>query len=763
MTRRPHLPAALRLALLLALVLGGLGVLVNTRRADPSAGQEQALQLAGALDAENILEQTFTPTRDGLSAVEVFARVPPGRLDARYTLTLSLRQAGSGEELANKRLTLVDARSHPRITFTFPPQGDSAGQAYLLRVESNAPADTVSLLSSREDIDPGGELRINGEPTGRDLTLRVFTALLPRDLLAGLARFAPAYALLLLVTLALALTGASVLVLLGTWPGEDLGERALWAVGLGVSAALVLFLLLGRSALWGMALLLLLALARLGLHRSITKNAPPRLPRLSAVDAGLLAVFLFALAVRLLQVQDVPVPMWTDGLDHWQMARRIIEAGRMPQGLLYHIGYHSLAVMFAEASGAPLHRALLLFGQWISALNGPALYVLAVRLFPRRARCAALLAALVLSGFPSLPGYLINWGRYPFLLGLTLLPFTLAALMEAVRPATGRELARRLGLLALLLVGQFLCHYGTLSFWLSFGMVLLAVDRPAWLRRLRLGRVMSGLAGLFALLAALVWLRFGADILEELAETVAQSRQTAGELSISEILQISLRAGGVWAWTAGALGVVWSAFAARRALALSAGWFAAQAVLIAAQAPLLGYALASYANLLIALALPLSLLAGGLLAGLWDAVPNRTWQGLAFLALLLGGLSQVGILNPTTLLFGPADAAAAQWITENTPPDSRFLINSAQWMGQMVPSDGGGWIEATTGRATIYIDEQPPHDHLKDLLLAQPVDYIYVGRFPGLLSRGELLSIADYLIPVYARSGITLYKVLPGE
>jgi hypothetical protein len=737
-------------------------VLVNTRRADPSAGQEQALQLAGALDAENILEQTFTPTRDGLAAVEVFARIPPGRLDARYTLNLSLRQAGSGEELANKRLTLVDARSHPRITFTFPPQGDSAGQAYLLRVESNAPADTVSLLSSREDIDPNGELRINGEPTGRDLTLRVFTALLPRDLLAGLAGLAPEYALFLLVTLALALTGASVLVL-GIWPGQDLGERALWAVGVGLSAALVLFLLLGLPALWGTALLPLLALARMVIRRLITKNAPPRLPRASAVDTGLLAVFLFALAVRLLQVQDVPVPMWTDGLDHWQMARRIVEAGRMPQGLLYHIGYHSLAVMFAEASGVPLHRALLLFGQWISALNGPALYVLAVRLFPRRARSAALLAALVLSGFPSLPGYLINWGRYPFLLGLTLLPFTLAALLEAVQPATGRELVRRLGLLALLLVGQFLCHYGTLSFWLSFGMVLLAVDLPAWLRRRRLGRVVLGLAGLFALLAALVWLRFGADIAGKLAETIAQSRQTAGELSYSEILQISLRAGGVWAWTAGALGVVWSAFAARRALALSAGWFAAQAVLIAAQAPLLGYALASYANLLIALALPLSLLAGGLLAGLWDAIPGRAWQGLAFLALLLGGLSQVGILNPTTLLFGPADAAAAQWIVENTPPDSRFLINSAQWMGQMVPSDGGGWIEATTGRATIYFDEHPPHDHLKDLLLAQPVDYIYLGRFPGLLSQGELLSIADYLIPVYDCGGITLYKVPPGE
>ncbi len=763
MTRRPHLPAALRLALLLALVLGGLGVLVNTRRADPSAGQEQALQLAGALDAENILEQTFTPTRDGLAAVEVFARIPPGRLDARYTLNLSLRQAGSGEELANKRLTLVDARSHPRITFTFPPQGDSAGQAYLLRVESNAPPDTVSLLSSRKDINPDGELRINGEPAGRDLTLRVFTALLPRDLLAGLARFAPDYALLLLVTLALALTGASVLVLLGTWPGDDLGERALWAVGLGLSAALVLFLLLGRSALWGMALLPLLALARLGLHRSITKNAPPRLPRLSAVDAGLLAVFLFALAVRLLQVQDVPVPMWTDGLEHWQMARQIIEAGRMPQGLIYHIGYHSLAVMFAEASGVPLHRALLLFGQWISALNGPALYVLAVRLFPRRARPAALLAALVLAAFPSLPGYLINWGRYPFLLGLTLLPFTLAALLEAVRPATGRALARRLGLLALLLVSQFLCHYGTLSFWLSFGAVLLAVDRPAWLRRLRLGRVLLGLAGPFALLAALVWLRFGAGILEKLTETIIQSRQTAGELSYSEILQISLRAGGVWIWTAGAFGAVWSAFTARRALALSAGWFAAQALLITVQAPFLGYALASYANLLIALALPLSLLAGGLLAGLWDAVPGRTWQGLVFLALLLGGLSQVGILNPTTLLFGPADADAAQWIADNTPPGSRLLINSAQWMDKVVPSDGGGWIEAVTGRETTYIEDLPSPDDLGELLLAQPVDYIYLGRFPGLLSREGLLSMGDHLTPVYNRGGTIIYKVLPGE
>jgi len=144
--RRPLSVAHLiRLAGLLALVILALAILWQARRPDPRAGQERSDRLAGALDVGHTLEQTFVAGREDLCAVEVFPRIPPGRLNSRYTLTLHLRQNGAAHDLASTRLSLVDARARQRIILAFPAQPGSQGKAYLLSIVTDAPADTVSL------------------------------------------------------------------------------------------------------------------------------------------------------------------------------------------------------------------------------------------------------------------------------------------------------------------------------------------------------------------------------------------------------------------------------------------------------------------------------------------------------------------------------------------------------------------------------------------------------------------------------------------
>lgn len=786
-------PHVLRSAGLAALLLLALAVLWQAHRPDPATGQERSDRLAGALDAGHSLEQTFIAGRDELCAIDVFPRIPPGRLNARYTLTLRLREDGAAADLAVTHIRLVDARARQRITFPFAAQPHSRGKGYVLRVETDAPADTVSLLASAEDAYFDGELRQNGLPAGFDLTFRAHTAILTPGLLDELGGAAAEFGLLAGVTLLLSAAGTALLSLLDAWPDRGTAVRWLWGVGAGLALAPLVFLLAGSSnAPWAFAGLFGLALARVGLVWTRTRRKPFagfKFKTLHPVDWGLPLLFLWALAVRLLQIRDILVPSWVDGLEHIQMAQSILDAGRMPGGLLYHVGFHAQAALLYNLTGLPIPRLMVLFGQLISALSGPALYVLVKGMYSNgtpeasaQGQKVGFTAALALTVFPSLPAYLINWGRYPFLLGLALLPFTLAATIAALRQPPGRAALGRYALAAALLGGQLLSHYGTLSFWLSFTLVFLAIERPAWIRQVRPRQaVMAGL-GLLALMLLAGYLRFGDNLAGKLSTAVAESRQVSEEPDYSSIWQINLRTGGVWLVLAGAGGALWTGLRARKALFLSAGWFLAQAALIALQSPWLGFALASYANLLLALPLPLAILAGCLLAELLpdhesDAQEKpggrgptviqaigwkRLWSAAALIALAAaGGLSQTGILNPTTLLYGPGDDQAAAWIRANLPPGAHFLVNSRAWSGaKIVPADGGGWIAIMTGRETTFIEDKNQLAHLPETIARENISHVYLGRFSGYLAHSTFEQDPTHYRRIYHEGGIDIYEVI---
>jgi hypothetical protein len=780
----------IRLAGLLALVIVALAILWQARRPDPSAGQERSDRLAGALDVNHALEQTFTAGRDDLCAVDVFPRIPPGRLNPRYTLTFHLRENGSTQDLVISHARLVDARSQQRATVTFPPQADSQGKTYVLRVETDAPADTVSLLSSTEDVYPGGELRQDGQPAGRDLTFRTYTALVPLSLIQELAQSAPEYGWMVLFSLILAAVGWAFFTLTHACPDADFFERGLWSTGAGLALIPLVFLLVGIRAKWVFVGLVALALVRQGLHwAKHRKKLSLHASRICSLPPGwpLALLYLWALAIRLLQVRDIPAPMWVDGLSHVQMVDAILDAGRMPGGLLYHIGFHTLVALLENLTRFPLPRLIVLFGQMISALTGPALYVLVKRVVfttkpgsPARATTAGLLGAMALAIFPSLPAYLINWGRYPFLLGLTLLPFTLAATIDALRDAPARASLPRYALFAVLLAGQTLSHYGTFSFWLSFTAVFLLVERPTWIRQVKSRQVIIASLILLVVGLAAAYLRFGDNLVDKIAGTIAESRQVSDELGYASIWQINLRAGGLWLVLTGCAGVLWAVFYARRLLFLTAGWFAAQTILIAVQAPVFGFALASYANLLLALPLPLAALAGGLLAVLFEkpaapqpearqerrianpAVGDGTWRAVAVLVLLAGsgGLSQIGILNPNTLMYGPADEQAMRWVQGNLPAGSKLLINSRRWgTDQIIPADGGGWIPTFTGRRTAYIQDKNQLTQFDAFVESEKIGYVYLGRFSGFLNRTMFDRDPNRYQRVYHADGVDIYSI----
>ncbi len=834
----------LRLGLTLALLGLALGAAWNTRRPDLSTRQEKAEQYTASFDALHPLGQTFVARQDRLSALQFFGRLAPGALDSAASLTLRLKESpASATDLLVQHAPLSALRSGAALMFSFPPQA-SAGRPLFILLETDAPPGQVALFTSRSDAYFDGDLYLDGQPTGRDLAFRAYTApdglgwlrslLAARERIGWMAGF----------TLFFALLGGSLLFLLGAPPPGALPEDKVhrlveWlatAVVCGVSIGPIVWTVctpfhvrLDAPVLQGaFAGVLLLALCKGLLQRLVVPSRPSPAPRPSSSQpskaaqssAGTLesgggwpsalafvGLFVLALGGRALQIEDVAVPLWVDGLTHAATVQAILQTGGLSNaGFLYHIGFHINVAELYAFTGLPSAELILIYGQWLGVLSGFSLYLLAAKLFglalhSRPAvRAAALSSAMGLFFFAQFPAGLINWGRYPFMQGLTLLPAALAVTLDAF---TQRKPANT-ALALILVAGLFLSHYGMASFWLTFvvtwacwrawdqGTLRAVLRRPFHFPTIRIKPWMMLAFGL----ALLILLALGVRLASfwpasVLAAMIAQSRQNVEELNLAQILAANFRSGGLWLGLAGLGGLILAAFRYRPVLLLTAGCFLAQAAFIALQSPLFGEALASYTNLLLALSLPLSLLAGLLCGELAafafppaspqkrapktpaGALPHlRTGAALSFAALAIAGsFAQWGIVTPATVLFTPADRQAVQWIRANTPAPARFLVNSNYWGAlkqKTVPSDGGGWIEALTGRPVEFLQNEQDLQNIEQFLRLKQIDYIYLGGFPGFLDQALLSAAApppllESLELVYQKDGVRIFHRRPSE
>lgn len=199
-------------------------------------------------------------------------------------------------------------------------------------------------------------------------------------------------------------------------------------------------------------------------------------------------------------------------------------------------------------------------------------------------------------------------------------------------------------------------------------------------------------------------------------------------------------------------------------------------------------------SVVISLFLPIGALIGGAAAGLFHNLRAEVGPRLRALlgplaALLLIGLAGWGawqsraVVNPTTVLATAADRAAIAWVAENTPPDSRFLINAAPWLGVAARSvDGGWWLlpladrwasvppvlftfgplgyaEEVIARNRTVIGFQPGDEAaILELIRRDGIDYLYFGPRAGPLKPAMFAGLPGFST-VYERDGVTILAV----
>lgn len=477
--------------------------------------------------------------------------------------------------------------------------------------------------------------------------------------------------------------------------------------------------------------------------------------------------YFFLIIVRMVQVDSFIVPNWVDGLTHTLLLEKISISEKISFNRIYHVGFHSGALVIHNFTNLSKSDTVLLFSQWLSATCGVTIYLLVRRY--TRSLYSSLIALTVYSLFLLFPSFLISWGRYPFLLGLTILPFAITSSWDWVG---GRN--KNFTLAFFLVLALAFAHYGTLLIWFSF-IVVNIIYQWAYLssrsRNLRQKRLI--LIRFFILLAALLSLVSSKlNSLFEHNDILVNMTQKAANINIDNDIISLINLIFSHDFSPSLLlvmGVILSTIWKKRIFWVIAFWPVLTGVLIWGQYFLLGVSISSYSNLIIFLSMPFAILSGLTIKHLCSFLGLETniiakhslFVTSLSLVLLVGFKLNTKIFDTEKTIFLPQDYSAMMWIMENTPEDSVFFIESFLWGNEMKPSNGGGWISVLTGRTIIYPKEIGDLYDMCVFIENNGVDYLYLK---DALYEDDfdlhLVDIPKYHNVVYSYQGVMIVSVI---
>ena len=333
-----------------------------------------------------------------------------------------------------------------------------------------------------------------------------------------------------------------------------------------------------------------------------------------------------------------------------------------PTTSYYHLGYHIIVAAFTLVTHANLGQVMLLFGQVILAAIPLPIYF-----FIHRATNSNLAACfgVTLAAFGwFMPAHAVNWGKYPALLSLLLIQFTL-----------GTALIKNRWLFALSMAASILIH--------SRSIILLAIFGLAWMlsaiprnKRTLIFALTGAILGMAILLIkrdqviGLVFEPYGIWVTLLVGLLSVSIFQSFPRLTIASILAILLMLAGMF--------------------------IPVTSILTLLDRPLVE----------MTLFLPLAFL-GGLGAA---RLPKFIVPVLAIAIIIHAWTTYNFSPSKCCQLVSRDDAVALDWMDKNLPANARIAIASADlsltaFSSPMLGtgSDAGIWVTPLTGRAVFAL------------------------------------------------------------
>ena len=478
---------------------------------------------------------------------------------------------------------------------------------------------------------------------------------------------------------------------------QDYGNTELTALALGgwpVPALLVSLLILGLLPFvptgYILIFILILISTSAGFAIHVTKKdfTPGIIPPL--------LFFLFLLFLRLGFITKAVLPSYFDSAEHYRIVQLLLNMNAdkdftWPATSYYHLGYHSIVAAFSSITYSDPVQVMLIFGQVILAAIPLPIYF-----FVRRVTGSSMAAILgvTLAAFGwYMPAHAVNWGKYPALLSLLVIQFTLGAMALKKR-----------WLIVLGIIASTLIH--------TRAIILFGILGAAWL----LSKQIRSRRTLFLALT-------GATLVVTIL--LINQNQILGPVFEPYEIWVTLLVGLLSALTFQSFPQL-TIFTSLAMLMLLAGIF----VPVTSSITLLDRPLVE-----MILFAPLAFFGGLGAARIPKFIVPVLVAGIVFHAWMTYDFYPSACCQ----LADRNDMAAMDWINEHLPVDAHFavassdlVLNSSGTPMQSTGTDAGIWIEPLTGRISTpisyFTDFSAQSTH--DFLCNQQVKYIYDSGMP---------------------------------
>jgi hypothetical protein len=242
----------------------------------------------------------------------------------------------------------------------------------------------------------------------------------------------------------------------------------------------ILWMFLGSSSA-GRFSLLFIVLVILGVLFFIRLRTDP--------EAGSQPIRLFlvlflsiSILLRLAFVSKAILPSYFDSAQHYLLIKYIVKQGPAAlftmQASYYHMGFHMLSAFLVLALHADIAQTMLILGQVILAAMPISIF------FPvsymTKSNWAGIFSMLISAWGWYMPAHAVDWGKYPALMSIALIPFVLSLAYLFVEQQAALSARRRWILGSLLAIGLFITVITHSRSLFIFGIVGLAWMTTVW-------------------------------------------------------------------------------------------------------------------------------------------------------------------------------------------------------------------------------------------------------------------------------------------
>ena len=476
------------------------------------------------------------------------------------------------------------------------------------------------------------------------------------------------------------------------------------------------------------------------------------------------AVFAFTL-LRLAYVRETVFPSYFDSAQHYLLTKSIMDEGhawllKSTINNYYHLGFHFLAAFFASVLDMEITRVMLVLGQMILALIPFSIYFL-VR-HETRSKVAGWFA-IVLSAFGwYMPAHAVDWGKYPAMMSLGLIPFTLGIAYLISKYNNDLPIKERWSLYGMLGISLLLSVFAHSRSVVVLGIVFLAwMISNGWQKfPQRQMLVAFILVVVFTLLEVEYIQR--QSILVLLVDPYLQK----GTLVTAYVLVLS-----IFAWMA------YPRFTF--VIVLTITFLLGSAFIPVTFIP--GYrdlTLLDRPFVEMILFMPLSMLGGLGLSGLEKKLQGQlVWSkfvGVFAIGVILVNAFFTHDLYPSDccVIVGNDDVAAMDWMAKQLPVDARIGIASTELKVMTsdvsegdIGIDAGIWVTPLTGRMTIPLPndlefgQQSTLEKICDL----KINYLFVGEKGQPFGVEKIASHPERYKPLLSMPKTRVYEVIGCE